>query len=818
MKKYILSLFFLLNSICLCGALEVRIEPVRRNVASGSFIQLRLLSDKQITSIDFPEVKGARWEKGYSSSGMQSINGKVTHTRVLMLAPSGEGKVVIPPFKVTAGNESARTQEVECNVLPREKNSGTEVKLSDVVKGKISFAGPVKEVWAGEEVTIYCDLFVEEKYSSQIRISYFPELLNTGNAVFRTFNYRNGRVKFQISQRPDEVVENKKVFLRYRFTAQCRVLAPGNFAPAAVMQIGVVQQNAAPDEDDFFGTFGSSFFSSGRTVPYKVEFAPASPLTVKALPPVPEGTFFTSLTGIWQISGTLSSGTLHQGEVAELVLEFKGKGGAEQFRAPELKFPDFRVYPPEISRKEGQITAKYALVPLKHGEAQLKIASCFFDPVKGAYVVKELNFKAAVTKSASPLPPVPGAKTSVSRETVREGADSAGPRLYYQKGLPGKGVSSTLIENNLLWIIFFTFLVPAAAVGLELYFRRREKEANSPELRRKKALKKALAEAAAMLREKGDTPEFRSKLIPLLGEALGLSAGATAGEIAGKMDDSVLCRYFSNMESASFRPDAEEKTLLSPAGRTALLKLLKKLTLFLVCTVVFTLSGQGINTLFDEGNWAKAAEVYSGLARKGGKFHPAMLYNCGNCYYYLNDLPEARYALNLAALLDPGDGEIRANLQLVNDRLFENGSGGKSFSSTLRELRDRIRPDRYLLMASFCWAIIWLLWAFRRKLGNTAAASWGAGMLLPALLFIFCAFSQMKSTYAPDRIIVTSSKAELRTLPGRKSGSVECTLQGGGEGQVLSRENSGFYRVRINGREGWLAAGCFKRAFPGTLF
>jgi hypothetical protein len=272
------------------------------------------------------------------------------------------------------------------------------------------------------------------------------------------------------------------------------------------------------------------------------------------------------------------------------------------------------------------------------------------------------------------------------------------------------------------------------------------------------------------------------------------------------------------MESASFRPDAEEKTLLSPAGRTALLKLLKKLTLFLVCTVVFTLSGQGINTLFDEGNWAKAAEVYSGLARKGGKFHPAMLYNCGNCYYYLNDLPEARYALNLAALLDPGDGEIRANLQLVNERLFENGSGGKSFSSGLRELRDRIRPDRYLLMASFCWAIIWLLWAFRRKLGNTAAASWGAGMLLPALLFIFCAFSQMKSTYAPDRIIVTSSKAELRTLPGRKSGSVECTLQGGGEGQVLSRENSGFYRVRINGREGWLATGCFKRAFPGTLF
>ena len=146
---------FFLSAVLLCAAmspaLEVGLEPVRRNVQMGKFIQLQLSSDKRITKIDTPEVSGAQWENSYSSSGMRSINGKVTYTRTLMLIPSQEGTVTIPPFRVHAGKESALTKEIRIRVLPRSAGGGGEVKIADVVKGKVSIAGKKKSYYAGED-------------------------------------------------------------------------------------------------------------------------------------------------------------------------------------------------------------------------------------------------------------------------------------------------------------------------------------------------------------------------------------------------------------------------------------------------------------------------------------------------------------------------------------------------------------------------------------------------------------------------------------------------------------------------------------------
>ena len=184
---------------CIAAALEVSLEPVRRNINAGNFIQLKLSSDKAVTRIDYPAVTGAAWENAYSSSGMQNINGKVTYTRVLMLSPEKEGVITIPPFKVTCGSESAMTKAVEVRVLPRDKAPEQAVKVEDVVKGTVTLAPAAGHFWAGEEITLYCDLFVESKYSSQIRITYFPELLNTGNAIFTTYNFSTYYTNYRIS-------------------------------------------------------------------------------------------------------------------------------------------------------------------------------------------------------------------------------------------------------------------------------------------------------------------------------------------------------------------------------------------------------------------------------------------------------------------------------------------------------------------------------------------------------------------------------------------------------------------------------------------
>lgn len=820
MKRLLNTALFFLACTGLCNALEISLEPVRRNVTLGRFIQLTLTSDRNVTKIDYPALADARWQTNYSSTGIRNINGKVTHTKTLLIIPEKEGTLTIPPFKVHAGRESAMTPAVTLRILPRPAPGQGELSLAEAVRGRLTVTAPGggSEVYAGEELTVDCDLLIDERVLSQIRPGHFPELTNTGNAVFTFFNYRGSRVKFRMAE-PVEVLEKEQPFMRYRFTARCRVLTPGVFAPEATIQVGVVQRRSfADDMDDFFG---SSFFGT-NIVPHTVRFNKITPVTVKALPPVPAGAENTSLVGKWQLTGKLSGSSLRQGEVAELTLHFKGSGSAENFHAPEARFPGFRVYPPEVTAKNGEVTAKYALVPLEPGEKVITLKAAVFDPAGGRWIVHDLNFKTAVAKGV--LPPTAGVQqnfapaVSGKKVTDADAADTGTPQICYQKNTRGKKVLLPLISNRLGWIIFFAAGFPLLALVIEFFFRRREKELNTPEFRQRKALKNAVKALEKELRSQGDTPGFRAKLIPLLGEAMGLTAGATPGEIAGKIADPELCCYFAGLDSAGFVPGEAEKVTLSPAGKKALRALLKKFALVLL---LFCLSspaaGSSLNASFNRGDFAKAAAEYRSLMGDSRGFYPNMLYNYGNCQYHLNNLPQARWALNLASLLDPGDGEIRANLHLVNARLFQNGEEQGSFSGALKEMRDRIRCDTFLLLGAFFWGLIWLLWSFRRKLGPTLFYGFsGAAFCLALLCFISFA-AQLNGICSPRNITVTAKSVELRTLPGLTAGTTETTLTGGGTGELLQEDNSGYCLIRINGREGWVPATAISRTLPGGV-
>lgn len=820
-KSFSAAALLLLLSMSLCSALEVSLEPLRRNVALGRFIQLTLSSDKNIDHIDYPELSNARWQTNYSSTGVHSINGKVTYRRNLLIVPEKEGDLVIPAFKVRSGRESAMTREVKLRVLPRPAPGKNEVSLSDVIKGKITLSPSRGEIFAGEEITIECDLLVDERFLSRIRPGYFPELRSTGNAVFSTYTYRGSRVRFRTAEPAEELVGNTP-FMRYRFTARCRVLTPGIFAPEGTIRVGVVQQRSSFDGmDDFFGGFSSSFFGS-EVVHYTVTLAKAPALTVKALPPVPAGASNTLLVGKWQVSGMLSSSSLRQGEVAELTLLFKGKGAAENFHAPKAEFPGFRVYPPEVTKKDNEVTVKYALVPLEPGEKVIKLSPGTFDPVLKRWSVTPLEFKAAVA-GALQKPPAAVQKNftpaAEQKSVLPAESDPPEPGIFYQKNSRGKKVLLPLYRNTLGYLLLFALGFPLAALGIEIFFRRREKELNTPQLQQQRARRKACALLAKELKSKGDTPEFRAKVVPLLGESLGLTAGATASEIAGKLSDPELCRYFAELDAAGFSPDAGKDMTLSASGKKALGKILRKFSCFLLLLgTAFSLQGGGLNDSFNRGDFAAAAARYRGLMGNSTTgYYPNMLYNYGNCQYYLNDLPEARWALNLALLLAPDDGQIRANLQLVNSRLFRSVQE-RSFSGALRDLRNRIRCDVFLMLGAFFWGMIWIFWSFRRKLGSSLFFGL-AGTALVLMLLCFISFAaQLKGSYSSRNVTVIGGRVELRTLPGKNVGKSEITLPGGGDAELLQRDNSGFCRIRIDGREGWVPEKLLKPTLPGGVF
>ena len=820
MKCFLCVLLLTLCSFVLeAKEFSVTLEVRRSAVRLGEYIQLILHSDKKVDKIDYPVIPGAKWAENIQSSGTRYVNGKVSHMKTLYLAPEKEASFTIPPFKVYSGKDSGTTQELKVRVLPREQmntEEGKSYKISDIVKGSISITPAGRNVYAGEEMVITCDLLVDERFTNQIQLSYYPEFTRAGNALFTTFAVRGGKTRFK-ADRPVQVVEKDTPFIRYRFTAFCRVLKPGPFAPGATQKVGVIRTDRTREDpfDGFFGGMGG-FFSSSSVEPYTVNYTQAPPVEIKALPTPPAGVFNTFLVGKWQVKGALSSTSLRQGEVCELLLTFQGTGSPENFSAPQITAPGFRVYPAEVEKKGDTVTAKYAMIPLETGELEIKLCPGTFDSTLQKWVSTPLEFKAAVLKGAAaapagvqknfaPAPPQAPAAPAPAGEEERN-------FLLYQKNAPGALVKLPLVKNALGIVFFFALICPLAALGIELFFRRREKEASSPELRRKKELKKELRQLAFELNSKGDSAEFRSRLIPVLGEALGLSAGAAAGEIAEKMSDEELCSYFSRLDFAGFSPVNDEKELkLDSSAKKALLKLLKSLSL--IALLFFFLpgvSGTELNSEFNAGNFAAAAPKYMALAQTPEGCRPDMLYNYGNARYRQGNLPEARWALTRALLLKPWDGEIKANLQLVNGHFFKNPGTDGSFSANLRAFRDQIRCDHYLIAGAFFWALIWFLWSFRRKIssGILSTATFICAFL--CLLCLTAFFTQMQSTYSDKRIIITVPQAELRTLPGKNAGSVETAVTGGSEAEVIQYDNSGFARVRLDKREGWLPVQSFK--------
>ena len=834
--KHLLAACLLLTGLWLAGAgFSVELEPVRPSVRMGEYVQLALSSPRQISAIDYPVVKGARWAKNIQYTQTRNINGRVNYIRVLALAPEKTGELLIPSFTVRSGSDTARTAPVKIRVLERkaqETADGGSVKLTDAVRGRILLSPEKKEYYIGEEITIFCDLLVDERVARQIRVNYYPAFENAGSALFTTWETRAGKVRFQAG-RPVQVEEKDLTFLRYRFTAVCRVMKPGEFAPGAAISVGVLSgrdRESDMFDDPFGGGFFDSFFSSSRVEPFTVEFKRPAPVKILPLPPAPAGVLDTRLVGSWQVTGHLSGASLKQGEVAELSLLFAGKGAAESFSAPKLELPGFRVYPPEVRKKPDSVTAKYALIPLTPGEKQIGFAVGTFDPAAGQWRARKFSFRVAVAKSAVPVPPPPppaptrtAAAPRIASAPAEPGKSAETPAdtpLLYQKSAPGAVVGTPLIVNTLPYTLVFFFGFPLVAVWCELRARRREKEAGSPELKRRHERRKSMQALVKLLKTQGDTPEFRSRLIPLLGEAMDLSAGATPGEIARHTDDPELRRYFADLDSAGFRPDgAESGCTLSPRGMKALVKLLKSLMLFAVTFILLLpAEAEGLNAEFNAGRFAQAAAKYRTLAELPGGFRPDMLYNYGNAQYALGNYPEARFALNLAALLKPWDHEIKANLNLVNARLFQNGSSGSSVTRFLGSMRDQLRCDQFLMLGSFFWGVLWLLWGFRRKLPGAWFPSLAGIAAFLLLLCLIAGISQTGSAYASDRVIVVAKQVELRTLPGRKSGAVEATLPGGGDAELIQDDPAGFSRIRINGREGWVDSKAVKKALPGGLF
>ena len=76
------------------------------------------------------------------------------------------------------------------------------------------------------------------------------------------------------------------------------------------------------------------------------------------------------------------------------------------------------------------------------------------------------------------------------------------------------------------------------------------------------------------------------------------------------------------------------------------------------------------DVLYEKENYAEAATAYESVLKTQG-VAAEVYYNLGNCYYKLDKIPLAVLNYERAFLLDPGDGDIRANLALARGKTID---------------------------------------------------------------------------------------------------------------------------------------------------
>lgn len=789
MKKALLFLLLLLGGTI--SALTVDLQLLPASPAADEVFQLVLATNSSETPrYTLPQVKNLQISGKISSrrSSISIINGvqEQSFSYGMNALASAPGRYTIPSFEVTAGNKTVRTKPLTFMVRDASQPAEPDGKNSGRVQMQIHIT-PDRQLYTGETARLTLEIMVPEN----LRLTSILGVNDSGfgDALF----IRQGRNKAKFVQGATRQRVYKDVrYIIYELSAYFQPQSSGEFTPRceAVLQMSV------PGRDDFFG---GGFFSFGTTREIAVR-ASGKTLSVRPLPPVPDGAENTGLVGNWLFEMNVPlQAEFKSGEVAEITLNVSGDAPAELFHAPEITIPQARLYPPEVKRTATGFTVKYLFVPLTPGAREVKQILAFFNPEKSRYEVvpcevKFLVVPGSTATAASPAKPAAAPAKPAEAETEPAAQVREFP-LYPLE--PGSGVILPLWENQRAWIIFF-LLGGAIMMVISLIRRFRKKD---PALKARKSIRRELARMASEISASGNAVAVVQKHgVAEIASALDLPSGATAEQIAEKMDDPEIREFFISLNRAAFLPGG--KYTETPDVRKKVTAFLKKLTLILILLAVMPLQADFYRgrTAFDGGKYSEAKEFFHQMINPDAP-DPYSVFNFGCPSYMLGEYPAATLAFEQALLLAPADTRIRSAFHDTLSKLpGERKNNDGSFGGFITSLRDRVRPDYYLLAGAFAFFLLGILSLCGRFPGKRIAATLG---VLVIVLAVAAVWSQSLTTYSPSRARIVTARAELHRLPAA-SGSVSGIIPGGSEVKITGH-NGDWVQIRLaNGNGGWV--------------
>lgn len=215
------------------------------------------------------------------------------------------------------------------------------------------------------------------------------------------------------------------------------------------------------------------------------------------------------------------------------------------------------------------------------------------------------------------------------------------------------------------------------------------------------------------------------------------------------------------------------------------------------------------DALYEKENYAEAATAYESVLKTQG-VAAEVYYNLGNCYYKLDEIPLAVLNYERAFLLDPGDGDIRANLALARGKTIDKvvPPSEMFFVTWWRDLTNCMSMNEWAILGivSFVLMLFGILaYMFVSHLGVRKVGIYGAMVLLVvAVIANLAAVSQHISQTHRDTAIILSPAVTVKSSPSEKSTDL-FLIHEGSKVEILDGSMKEWMEVKFEeGKQGWV--------------
>ena len=216
------------------------------------------------------------------------------------------------------------------------------------------------------------------------------------------------------------------------------------------------------------------------------------------------------------------------------------------------------------------------------------------------------------------------------------------------------------------------------------------------------------------------------------------------------------------------------------------------------------------NAAYNEGNYEQAMTFYSSIVEAGME-SAALYYNMGNTYYKMKDYPHAILYYEKALKLDPGDEDIRVNLEIANLAVVDKINPiPQSFLARWWDgVRMSFSADGWAWLSIFAFALLLVclfVFLMSRRTGLRKAGFFvGLIALICLVLSVVFAIENQRSLARHDQAIVMTPTVTVKSSPSDQSVDL-FVLHEGTKVRVLDSAKD-WNKIRIaDGSVGWLPA------------